>query len=152
MDVKRGIDLDDARDVDAFVRQFYAQVSRDDLLGPVFNRVAEVDWAEHMPKLTAFWCRALFGTAGYAGNPFAAHRRVHDREPFTSAHFERWLMLFHDTLDRNWSGANVDRMKALAGNVARVHCRQLAGVTPADPSTRTLHFLEEGDHADDIAH
>jgi hemoglobin len=123
-----GGDLDDAGEVATFVRRFYAQVSRDDLLGPVFNQVAEVDWAAHLPKLTAFWCRALFGTPGYAGNPFAAHRRIHDREPFTPAHFERWLTLFHATLDLNWAGPNVNKMKALAGNVARVHSQQLIEV------------------------
>lgn len=120
-------------DVAAFVRQFYAKVRRDDLLGPMFNDVAAVDWGEHLPKLTAFWCRALFGTTGYAGNPFAAHRRIHDREPFTPAHFERWLTLFGATLDRSWFGPNVDKMKALAVNVARVHSNQLCVI--ADPSS-----------------
>lgn len=123
--VESGNDLDDSHEVTTFVHQFYEQVSRDDLLGPVFNEVAQVNWAEHMPKLAAFWCRVLFGTAGYTGNPFAAHRRIHDMKPFTVAHFERWLALFHDTLDRNWSGPNVDKMKDIAGNVARVHSNQL---------------------------
>ena len=43
------------------VRRFYAEVTADDLLGPMFNDVAQVDWSEHLPKLTAFWCRALLG-------------------------------------------------------------------------------------------
>lgn len=38
-------------------------VDGDDLLGPVFNEVAQVNWPEHLAKLTAFWCRALFGIA-----------------------------------------------------------------------------------------
>ena len=41
------------------VRRFYADVTQDDLLGPMFNEVARVHWSEHLPKLTAFWCRAL---------------------------------------------------------------------------------------------
>lgn len=43
-----------------------------DVLGPMFNEVAQVDWPEHLSKLTAFWCRALFGMADYQGNPFRA--------------------------------------------------------------------------------
>ena len=57
------------------VRRFYQDVAQDDLLGPVFNDVAQVDWVEHLPKLTLFWCRALLGMEGYVGNPFRSHAR-----------------------------------------------------------------------------
>lgn len=125
-------DLDDPTEVAELVCRFYADVDRDDLLGPVFNDVAKVDWSEHLPKLTAFWCRALFGTAGYAGNPFRAHRLIHEREAFTAAHFERWLSLFHETVDAGWQGPNAEKVKVLAANVARVHCEHLVGITPDD--------------------
>src|SRR5690606_25582452 len=82
-------DLDEPGDVAELVRRFYADVAQDDLLGPLFNDVARVDWSEHLPKLTAFWCRALFGIEGYVGNPFRAHLEVHARSPFTLAHFHR---------------------------------------------------------------
>ena len=109
------------------VRRFYADAAMDDLLGPLFNDVAEVDWSEHLPKLTAFWCRALLGQAGYRGNPFRAHALVHQQQPFTPEHFQRWLSLFHETLELGWVGPNVDRARALAQNVARVHGDQLMG-------------------------
>ena len=123
-------------DVDAVVQTFYAAVAQDDLLGPLFNDVAQVDWSEHLPKLAAFWCRALFGTVGYSGNPFAKHRAVHERSPFTPAHFERWLDLFDETIDEGWCGANADSMKMLARNVARVHSGQLIG-SPLEPVLST---------------
>ena len=109
------------------VRRFYADVSMDDLLGPMFNDVARVDWREHLVKLTGFWCRALLDLPGYAGNPFRAHSLVHAQRSFTPAHFERWLSLFHDTLDLGWVGPNVDRARHLADNVARVHSQHLIG-------------------------
>jgi hemoglobin len=121
-------DLDDPSEVAEMVRRFYADVTQDDLLGPMFNDVARVDWSEHLPKLTAFWCRALLGMTGYVGNPFRAHMLVHQRRAFTPAHFERWLDLFHETLDLGWVGPNVERAHALADNVARVHSEQLIGV------------------------
>jgi hemoglobin len=120
-------DLDSPEEIAEMVRRFYADVTMDDLLGPMFNDVARVDWSEHLPKLTAFWCRALFGTVGYAGNPFRSHQLVHARQPFTAAHFERWLHLFYDTVDHGWTGSNADKVKSLAGNVARVHSQQLVG-------------------------
>ena len=120
-------DLDTPREIAEMVRRFYADVAQDDLLGPVFHRVARVDWSEHLPKLTAFWCRALLGEPGYDGNPFRAHALVHARQAFTPAHFERWLTLFHETLELGWTGANVRRALDLADNVARVHSNQLLG-------------------------
>ena len=120
-------DLDTPAEIAEMVRRFYADVSMDDLLGPMFNDVAQVDWREHLVKLTAFWCRALLDVPGYGGNPFRAHALVHDKRPFTAAHFERWLSLFHETLDLGWIGPNVERARQLADNVARVHGEHLIG-------------------------
>ncbi len=120
-------DLDTPTEIAEMVRRFYADVAQDGLLGPMFNDVAQVDWSEHLPKLTAFWCRALLGLPGYQGNPYRAHLLVHDRQAFTAAHFERWLTLFHETLELGWVGPNVQRARELADNVARVHSHQLLG-------------------------
>ena len=120
-------DLDDPEQIAELVRRFYADVAQDDLLGPVFVDVARVDWSEHLPKLTAFWCRALLGLPGYTGNPFQAHAEVHRQQPFTAAHFQRWLSLFHETLELGWAGPCADRAARLADDVARVHAQQLVG-------------------------
>ena len=45
-------DLDSPGEIAEMVRRFYQDVAQDDLLGPVFNDVARVDWNEHLPKLT----------------------------------------------------------------------------------------------------
>lgn len=123
---RRG-DLDSVSQIAEMVRRFYADVAQDELLGPMFNDVAQVDWSEHLPKLTAFWARALLGLSGYVGNPYRAHAEVNAKVPFQAAHFERWLSLFSETLE-DWEGPNVDRALELAANVARVHSQQLIGV------------------------
>jgi hemoglobin len=120
-------DLDTPEEIAEMVRRFYADVAQDDLLGPMFNDVARVDWSEHLPKLTAFWCRALLDLQGYTGNPFRSHAAVHGKRAFTPAHFERWLELFHETLGLGWTGPRVERARELADNVARVHSHQLIG-------------------------
>ena len=129
-------DLDTADEIADMVRRFYADVTQDDLLGPMFNDVARVDWSEHLPKLTAFWCRALLDQPGYQGNPFRAHMHVHTKHAFTPAHFERWLTLFHETIELGWTGPNTRRALDLADNVARVHSHQLLG-----------HAIAVGSHA-----
>ncbi len=123
----RGRDLDDPAEIGEMVRRFYADVAQDGVLGPMFNDVAHVDWSEHIPKLTAFWCRALLSQPGYEGNPYRAHSLIHARRPFTAEHFRRWLELFHETLDGGWCGPRVEQAKALARKVAMVHSKQLVG-------------------------
>ncbi|MDW3221123.1 MAG: group III truncated hemoglobin [Acidimicrobiales bacterium] len=118
-------DLDTVGQIAEMVRRFYGDVDRDDLLGPVFNDVARVDWDDHLPKITAFWVRALLGLEGYTGNPFARHATVHSVAPLSTDHFARWLTLFEHTLDAGWVGPNTDRARTLARNVARVHASQL---------------------------
>ena len=125
-DVELG-DISSPEEVAEAVRRFYQAVAQDQILGPMFNDVAQVDWAAHLPKLTLFWCRALFGLPGYSGNPYAAHRLIHEQEPFTREHFVRWLELFTETIDEGWAGEYAETMKALARNVARVHSSHLIG-------------------------
>jgi hemoglobin len=129
-------DLDTPTEVAEMVRTFYQAVAQDDLLGPMFNDVAHVDWTEHLPKLTAFWCRALFAQPGYEGSPYRKHQLIDAQEPFTVAHFNRWLDLFHEALDLGWMGPRVEQAKELAGKVAAVHSRQIVGIEVAQhPST-----------------
>lgn len=120
-------DLDDPDEIAEMVRRFYADVAQDDLLGPLFEVVAEVDWAEHLPKLTAFWCRQLLSQPGYTGVPLRAHERIHALEPFTDAHFRRWLSLFVETVRLGWRGPRADRAVAFAHRVAEVHGKHLLG-------------------------
>lgn len=131
-------DLDSPEEIAEMVRRFYADVAQDELLGPLFNDVARVDWSEHLPKLTAFWCRALLGRTGYVGNPFRAHALVHERSPFTLAHFQRWLSLFYETLDLGWTGPRAARAADLAAQVARVHSQQLVGTPVVTNPPRSL--------------
>lgn len=118
-------DLDTVDQITEMVRRFYEQVDIDQLLGPIFNDVAQVDWETHLPKLAAFWARALLDIDGYQGNPFARHAAIHAATPLTLAHFQRWLALFEGTLDSGWTGPNAERARTLAHNVARVHASQL---------------------------
>jgi len=123
-------DLDDPAEIAELVRRFYRDVAQDDLLGPMFEEIARVDWAEHLPKLTAFWCRALLGMPGYEGNPYRAHLEVHARRAFTAAHFARWLELFEATLDEGWAGPRVEQARAFAHRVAQVHGRRMLAPDP----------------------
>ena len=67
------------------VDAFYDKVNKDELLAPLFNQVAAVDWEEHLPKMYNFWESLLFGTMSYKGKPFDHHLPL----PLTVKHFQR---------------------------------------------------------------
>lgn len=97
-------DLDTPDRIAEMVRRFYTSVNTDDRRGPLCNEIAQVDWDNHLPKLTTFWARALLGIDGYHGKPFARHAHLHRTSPLTPTHFERWLALFEANLDSLWAG------------------------------------------------
>ena len=127
-------DLDSRAKVHALVVDFYREIAFDDLLGPVFGEVAEVDWATHIPKLIDYWCRVLLGQPGYDGYVVAAHRPVHELEPFRSVLFDRWYGLFVESVDRGWKGPTAERAKLHAAKIAAVLARRLNGIEWAVPT------------------
>ena len=106
-------DLLTETDIIRLVDAFYARVEADALLRPVFNDVARVDWATHLPKMYDFWSSVLLGTSRYKGRPFAKHFPL----PLTPAHFRQWLALFHATIDELFLGPQADDAKARAQNI-----------------------------------
>lgn len=72
------------------VAEFYANVRKDPLLGPVFEGAVQ-DWDRHLGKMEDFWATATQGAGRYSGHMMAAHLRLPAIGP---EHFARWLALF----------------------------------------------------------
>ena len=54
--------LDDAM-IRTVVDEFYARARRDDVIGPVFNRVIpDAEWPDHLSKIADFWSTMLLGS------------------------------------------------------------------------------------------
>ena len=70
-------DLSTRTDVHDLVVEFYREVVLDEVLEPIFGEVAEVDWAQHIPKLIDYWCQILLGEGSPAGSVTAVHRHLH---------------------------------------------------------------------------
>lgn len=112
-------DISSRQDIERLVDTFYERIRADDLLGPIFDRVAQVDWSTHLPKMYAFWETVLFGAASFKGNPLAVHRQLARRTPMTDREFGRWLSLFHETVDNLFEGPVAEEAKTRAVRVAR---------------------------------
>lgn len=108
------------------MRAFYRDAAGDGVLGPVFD-AAPIDWPSHIERITDFWVWQLLGGERYERNPLLAHRPVHERTPFTDAHYERWLELFAETVDEGFEGPIADAAKTRATKMANALQRLLAG-------------------------
>jgi hemoglobin len=95
-------EIENGEDVRLLLDSFYAKVKEDPLLAPVFkSRIpTESDWPEHMDILYQFWESVLFGVAAFRGNPFPKHIGL----GINATHFDRWIRLFHSTIDELFVG------------------------------------------------
>lgn len=108
------------------VDQFYAKVREDQLIGPIFNDVAQVDWNTHTEKIYNFWDTLLFGAENYQGRPFPPHMSL----GLKREHFQRWLELFFETVDASFEGQKADEIKMRAAHIGRnfLHNLQTLGL------------------------
>jgi hemoglobin len=113
-------DIKGLEDIILFVDGFYSKVQQDELIGPVFNNVI-TDWGPHLEKMYKFWNAALFGVAGFKGNPFAKHAPL----PIETKHFDRWLTLFNETIDSYFEGEMAFDAKKRAGLMATMFLNRL---------------------------
>ena len=119
-------DLVDRADIDVLVRSFYRYAAMDELLGPIFAS-AGVDWPSHIETLTDFWAWQLLGERGYDANPLRAHEPVHARTPFRQEHYDRWIELFHSTIDEHFVGTTADVAKTRGAKMISALQRLLSG-------------------------
>ena len=99
-------------DIKLLIDTFYVKIQADEMLGPVFNNVAHVDWPHHLPIMYAFWEFLLLGnTDGYRGNPIQKHFDLHQKHPLKAEYFDHWVALFQATVDELFAGSKAEEAK-----------------------------------------
>ena len=114
-------DIQTREDIRRLVDAFYEKINRDELLGPIFNQVAKVDWAAHLPTMYRFWESMLLGGGNYQGAPFPKHAVL----PVAQAHFELWLALFAETVKENFAGPTSEEAVSRATCIADTFARRM---------------------------
>lgn len=109
-------DIATASDIRELVDGFYDQVRVDPLLGGIFAGVIKDNWPAHLAKMHRFWGTVLINENSYSGAPFHPHAAL----PVSQAHFDRWLSLFHGTVDRLFAGPVAD--------LAHTNAERMAGM------------------------
>jgi len=102
--------------VKAFVDGFYNLVNEDELLSPIFNNFAKVNWEAHMPTMYGFWNKILLGTGSYTGSPFDKHIPL----PIEQKHFDRWIALFEINMDQIFQGELAEEAKLRARSIGGI--------------------------------
>ena len=115
-------DISSRADIDVLMRDFYRRAMSDPLIGCLFTDVAQLDLEHHLPVIGDFWESTLFGTGVYARhrrNPLLIHAALDAKEPLRAEHFERWLTLFHETVDASFRGQRATFAKRRSVAIAR---------------------------------
>ncbi|MFD2744231.1 MULTISPECIES: group III truncated hemoglobin [Sphingobacterium] len=92
-------DIKNISDIRQLVDTFYGKVQYDELIGPIFKDIVH-DWSIHLEKMYRFWQTVLLDEHTYHGSPFPVHAPL----PVEKIHFDRWISLWHDTIDSLFSG------------------------------------------------
>ncbi len=121
-------DLTGRADIELLVNTFYDKIRSDELLGFIFNDVARIEWAAHLPKMVAFWETMIFRSASYVGNPLAAHARLVPLTPMGPPQFNRWLTVFTATVDDLFAGEKAEHIKSAAADMANVIHARINGI------------------------
>ena len=104
-------DLSSKQDIKLFVDAFYGQMLDDEHLAPIFLDVAAIDLSQHLPLICSYWEKLLLGERAYNRHTMKIHRAVHAKRPLTGQDFERWLLLFTDTVNKHFCGHYADRSR-----------------------------------------
>lgn len=104
-------DIQNKEDIEKLVNQFYGKVLKDELLAPFFKHL---NFVEHLPKMVDFWAFAVLDEYGYRSNVTDKHMHM----PLKQEHFDRWILLFNQTLDSLFSGERADLAKQKAFTIA----------------------------------
>jgi hemoglobin len=111
----------------------------DERIGYIFTDVAELDLEAHIPRITAFWATNLLGSKSYSGGAFGPHARLHEKAGgLEKEHFERWLVLWCQTVDEHYDGpiaaaAKVHALRLANAFLGRLRMYPVGGEAP-EPS------------------
>ena len=94
------------------VNDFYTDIRRESLLGPIFNGAIGSNWEPHLERMVDFWCSVMLSSGEYKGNVFGKHMQIQ------MEHFRRWLTLFETHVRRLFEPEVADEFLVVARRIA----------------------------------
>lgn len=112
-------DIESREDIAHLMREFYGRMFQDEVMGPIFIDIAQMDLEAHIPIMCDFWELQLFQKPGYRGGMMMVHFDLHMKANLEHHHFMRWLDYWYETLDALFEGPRATWAKTVASRVAR---------------------------------
>ena len=113
-------DIVSRTDIELLVNVFYEKVLADKQLSFIFEEMAKVNWATHLPAMYNFWENIILYTGSYEGNPLNLHKHLHHITPLKEVHFNTWNRLYISTVDELFEGPNATLAKQRAISISDV--------------------------------
>ena len=113
-------DILNREDLLLLMDRFYSKAMTDQSIGHYFTEIVPLNLQKHIPVITDFWETILFDTGKYFGNTMKVHEDLHEKSPFKSEHFNRWMAMFKETVDENFQGNNAEKIKQREISIATV--------------------------------
>lgn len=129
-------DIESREDIAHLMREFYGRMFKDEVMGPIFIDVAQLDLEAHLPIMCDFWELQLFQKPGYRGGMMMVHFELHMKTELEHHHFMRWLDYWYETLDAHFNGPRATWAKTVASRVGRNMSQRLdefSGRVPQPP-------------------
>ena len=114
-------DIQNRAGIELLVNAFYEKVGADSQLGPIFNKIAKVNWPAHLAAMYNFWENIILFTGTYEGNPMNLHKHLQRITPLNEAHFIKWNQLFICTVDELFEGEKANLTKQRALNISAIN-------------------------------
>lgn len=103
-------------DIKVMVDECYEKIRKDDLLRDIFNEKIQERWPDHLEKMYKFWQTVLLEQHTYFGSPFVPHAKLAVEEK----HFDRWIQLFFETIDKRFYGEKAEKAKLQGKKMAEM--------------------------------
>jgi hemoglobin len=100
-------EIEHKADVELLVDTFYRAVLKDETLAPFFQHL---NFVQHLPKMVHFWSFVLLDEQGYTTNVTEKHTGMKLNKEL----FDRWVSLFHVTVDNLFEGEKAKLAKERA--------------------------------------
>jgi hemoglobin len=110
-------DITTREDIEKLIIQFYDKVKPDPVIGFIFTEVVDMDWPHHIPVIVDFWETILLDHPVYSNNAMGVHYALNKKVPLKGEHFNRWLQLFTETVDKLYEGRVAELAKTRAHSI-----------------------------------
>ena len=120
-------DITTRADIEKLMLQFYGKVKTDTTIGFIFTDVGKINWAHHVPIIVDFWETILLDNPVYKKNAMEVHYALNKIIPLQKEHFDKWLLLFFETIDELFEGNTAKLAKARATSIAGLMLYKMTG-------------------------